>query len=229
MPHIEDVQRLQRLTDPHVESFDYFLDHGLSAGVQAIEKFELSLVDPEKLRTDPQSIDYGESPSLQFWLENPRIRPPVRPPKSGEDPQNPSLLPRECRERGLMYAGPLQATFCYRVIQRRNGFEIPDPTVRLEKDFGNMPIMVRSRYCHLRGMTPAQLVLHREEVRMDTTNRLWVRLLIDSPPGIVAKRNGWILYCEWNRTMCASVTDTKEKPPDCHSTIELSKSRKHIY
>eukprot|EP00584_Thalassiosira_punctigera_P011752 CAMPEP_0172572410 /NCGR_PEP_ID=MMETSP1067-20121228/135008_1 /TAXON_ID=265564 ORGANISM="Thalassiosira punctigera, Strain Tpunct2005C2" /NCGR_SAMPLE_ID=MMETSP1067 /ASSEMBLY_ACC=CAM_ASM_000444 /LENGTH=83 /DNA_ID=CAMNT_0013364945 /DNA_START=137 /DNA_END=385 /DNA_ORIENTATION=+ len=40
-----DARRLRRLSAPHVESFDYFLDVGLSRGVSDIPSCELDLVD----------------------------------------------------------------------------------------------------------------------------------------------------------------------------------------
>lgn len=163
LPHTEDVNQLRDLTAPHVDSFNYFLDVGLSQGIQDIEPSELTLVDPRKVRDATTSngtvIDWSETPSFQFWIEDVRVSSPIR---SDGKP----LLPRECRERNLMYAGPMTATFCYTLIERRNGQEFPGKTIRLPKrPFGNIPICVLSKACHLYNMEPKKLVQLKEEVR----------------------------------------------------------------
>lgn len=156
LPCTDDVLRLRELTAPHVDSFDYFLDVGLSQGIRDIEPSELALTDPRKARDTVPNWD--ETPSLHFWMEDVRVSSPVCDDKP--------LLPRECRERNLMYAGPMTATFCYTITERRNGQEFPGKIVRLpHRAFGNVPICVLSKACHLHHMEPKQLVHHKEEVR----------------------------------------------------------------
>jgi DNA-directed RNA polymerase I subunit RPA2 len=172
LPKMEDVERLRRLTAPHVESFDYFLDEGLAQGVKAIEPAELDIIDPGVLRNDRKSIDFSEVSTVKFWVENARVGKPIKSSPGGSSRQN--LLPKECRERSMMYAGPLRANFCFQVIKRRNGAEFPQSVVRLPKDFGNIPIMVGSKACHLYKTTPKQLSKLREEVR---TSKCMLKLI----------------------------------------------------
>ena len=165
LPADEDVLRLRELTTPHVDSFNYFLDVGLSQGVKDIEPAELTLVDRAKLRNaDPdQPFDWGNVPTVQFWVEDVKIGHPVR-----GDSSNAKLYPRECRERKLSYGGPMTGTFCYTVIERRNGVAFPGKTVRLPKrNFGNMPLVIMSKACHLEGLMPKHLVKLKEEVRQE--------------------------------------------------------------
>lgn len=162
LPAMEDVQRLRSLVDPHVQSFNYFLEVGLERGSRDIEPAELDIIDPDRIRNAPSSIDWNETTLLKFWVEHVRVSKPVKAASTG---QTTKLLPRECRERGLMYAGPLTGDFCYRVIQRRNGVEMPSRVVRQQRSFGNMPIMVMSKGCYLEGMSPEGLVKLKEEVR----------------------------------------------------------------
>lgn len=164
LPAEEDVERLRTLSHPHVDSFNYFLDEGLDRGIKDIEPAELCVVDPQKLRDEPSSIDWNETTSIKFWVENVKISKPVKPSTSG---RSNLLLPRECRERWLMYSGPMTGTFCYTIIQRRNGVEIPTKPIRIQKNFGAMPIMIGTRGCHLEGMTPKELVKLKEEVRYE--------------------------------------------------------------
>jgi len=160
LPAEEDVKRLRTLSAPHVESFNYFLEHGLDRGIKSIEPAEFSIVDPTVLRENPSSIDWNETATVKYWVESVKIAKPVKASSGNSN----KLLPRECRERGLMYSGPISGNFCYSVIQRRNGVEIPSKPVRIEKSFGNMPIMILSTGCHLYGSTPKELVKYKEEV-----------------------------------------------------------------
>lgn len=73
---------------------------------------------------------------------------------TGDDGVGP-LTPRECRERGLMYASPVRATFR---IQRDDG-----PVLSVQRSLGDLPIMVGSARCRLRGRGPEEMVALREE------------------------------------------------------------------
>lgn len=157
----EDVERLRSLTLPHVDSFNYFLDEGLSRGIKDIEPAELDILDMKKLR-EGLNVDLNEVSTVKFWLEDVKV---AKPTKAAGGRSN-KLLPRECRERKIVYAGQIFGKFCYRIIQRRNGVEIPSPATKLAKNFGNMPIMVLSSACHLNGMMAKELIKHREEVRI---------------------------------------------------------------
>jgi DNA-directed RNA polymerase I subunit RPA2 len=155
LPKKDHVERLHSLSRPHVESFDYFLEVGLKKAVGDIEPSELDLVDPKR----DDIVDYSEVDTIQFWVENVTIKSPV---KAGGK----LLAPRECRELGLMYSGKIQGDFCFRVVKHRNGLAIPERTTRFQSQFGEMPIMVMSKACHLNGKSPAELSSMREEVRM---------------------------------------------------------------
>lgn len=168
LPDAQDVERLRRLTAPHVESFNYFLRHGLHAGIREMERTEIDLRDP-KLSENSNTHD-DDVTTVQFWIENVQIRKPC---KAG----NVRLYPRECRERGIMYSGEIVGTFAYRFLERRNRLVIPGRIQKVQKTFGDMPIMVLSDACHLQDMTPRQLVALREEVRIfpshhQTRNRI---------------------------------------------------------
>lgn len=159
LPNPEDLQRLRGLTKPHVESFDYFLEVGLSKGIKDIEPAELDLVDTQRVR-DEGKVDLSEASTVKFWVEDVKI---AKPTKSGAGRSN-KLLPRESRERKINYTGQIFGKFCYRIVQRRNGIEINGPAVKIGKTFGLMPIMVMSKCCHLEGSSPEDLVKMREEV-----------------------------------------------------------------
>jgi len=107
------------------------------------------------------------------------------------------LYPRDCRELGLMYTGPVVGDFCYQVNHRtittttaaasssstttsdtravghahqeqmkqsdKTMEEVAGKVVRIHKKFGDMPIMVMSKGCHLRGKKPVELMRLKEE------------------------------------------------------------------
>eukprot|EP00339_Tiarina_fusa_P025334 CAMPEP_0117005466 /NCGR_PEP_ID=MMETSP0472-20121206/6073_1 /TAXON_ID=693140 ORGANISM="Tiarina fusus, Strain LIS" /NCGR_SAMPLE_ID=MMETSP0472 /ASSEMBLY_ACC=CAM_ASM_000603 /LENGTH=1224 /DNA_ID=CAMNT_0004706717 /DNA_START=147 /DNA_END=3821 /DNA_ORIENTATION=- len=157
LPNDKDVIRLRALSMPHVDSFNYFLEVGLSKGVKDIESAELDLVNQQQLRDG--DVDWNDVSTMQFWVEDVKV---LKPAKSGAGKSN-KLLPRETRERKIMYSGQMQGKFCYRIVQRRNGVKIPGPITKLAKSFGNLPIMVMSKACHLEGLMPEELISLKEE------------------------------------------------------------------
>ncbi len=161
LPKTEDVERFRFLTRPHVESFNYFLDTGIVCGIKDIEPAELDIFDPKKLREDARSIDWEEITTVRFWVEDIKVSKPIKPSSAG---RNPKLLPRECRERSSTYSGQIFGKFCYQTIQRRNGVAMEGAPVKIAKTFGNLPIMVGSKACHLEGLAPHELVKLKEEV-----------------------------------------------------------------
>jgi DNA-directed RNA polymerase beta subunit len=102
LPADEDVARFRSLVAPHVDSFNFFLDVGLAAGINDIEPIEIDLIDPKVYRDAPETIDLSETASVQFWIEKVRIHKPTK--TTGKEMMGTSskLLPRECRERKLM-------------------------------------------------------------------------------------------------------------------------------
>ena len=159
LPTEKDVLRLRTLVEPHVDSFNYFLEVGLSKGIRDIESAELDLIDPQKIR-DGKIKSYKDVSTMQFWIEDVKV---VKPSKVAAAGRSNKLLPRESRERKMMYSGQIHGKFCYRIVERRNGLKVVGPTTKLSKTFGKMPIMVMSKACHLNGLNPEELVTLKEE------------------------------------------------------------------
>lgn len=194
LPTTEDLERLRSLTKPHVESFDYFLEVGLSRGISDIEPAELDLVDMQKVREEGE-VDLTEATSVKFWVEDVKI---AKPTKSNAGRSN-KLLPRECRERKINYTGQIFGKFCYKMVNRRNGMEIDGEIVKIGKTFGSMPIMVGSKCCHLEGMSPQELIDLREEVRNDDISLIEVPFKLSNVSSDIflypGQRDGWVLSC----------------------------------
>ncbi|CAM9796484.1 unnamed protein product, partial [Phaeothamnion confervicola] len=123
----------QGLVAPHVGSFDFFVNEGLPAAVADLP---------------PHEFQAGEGgPTVRLWY----AAAAVGYPTSRDDgiAAGKSLLPRECRERGLTYSAALSATVCFQV-------DGGDPQ-RVQRRFGECPVMVRSARCQLREAAPARL------------------------------------------------------------------------
>jgi DNA-directed RNA polymerase I subunit RPA2 len=132
-------QTTQGLAQPHLESFNYFLEQGLATAVADLEPVE---IQAEK-----------GGPTLRFWLEQPEVGKPAHTDDSVESRKFPS----ECRERGIHYNAPMHAYICSQIVGSG------DDVTRHQKKFGMLPIMIGSKACNLHGLTPKQMVAHHEE------------------------------------------------------------------
>ena len=131
--------RLKGLFSPHVDSFNQFIQEGVQRCVDAL---------------DAQEVEHPEGGGrLRFWIERVEIASPIRTEAGSIDAK--PLLPAECRERGLSYRGQVRA-----VLVRQVG---DGPPERLERRLGLMPIMLRSKLCHLRDLSPSAMIAQHEE------------------------------------------------------------------
>jgi DNA-directed RNA polymerase I subunit RPA2 len=167
--HASDVDRLKTLSEPHVHSFDYFVEAGLARAVADIEPAELDLVRSASSRNAVAVVESaGDGPqagpssvdTMRFWVENVKVSAPTKANHRRRG-GTAKLLPRECRELGLLYAGAVTGDFCFQI--NNTGTGSMGKVVRISKKFGDMPIMVGSTACHLRDKTPLELVACKEE------------------------------------------------------------------
>jgi DNA-directed RNA polymerase I subunit RPA2 len=167
VPSHQDVKRLRTLSLPHVGSFNYFLEKGLALGVADIVPFEIDLVDPKKGSSRQKEVQ-----TLKMWVENVQVGRPVKTDHSVSSTGS-RLTPRECRELGLVYSGAMNGDLCYqlnhRTVDGEDMVEIPGKIVRIQKKFGDMPIMVMTKACHLNDKKPLELVAMKEEVCIPVT------------------------------------------------------------
>ncbi|XP_074576381.1 DNA-directed RNA polymerase I subunit 2-like [Curcuma longa] len=131
-----DYEPLRDLFRPHVESFDYFLDEGLEKIFLAIRAVEI--------------VDRTTGVKLRISLECPQLLPPTKDGRLNEP-----LYPHTCRQARTTYKGNFKALLCF---QYDDGV-----IVRESINFGHLPIMLKSKLCHLRGADPQKLVFHKEE------------------------------------------------------------------
>lgn len=129
---------LQTLGTPHIDSFNYFLEEGLATAINEIYPIQFSV---------------GSGDKIKFWIESAQVREPLVPDGT-LGVKNRKIFPTECRQRGYTYKGLLTVKMAWSV----NGKSQPP----IDKDLGEIPIMVKSNKCHLNGMNPTQLVAHKE-------------------------------------------------------------------
>ncbi|KAF2671685.1 beta and beta-prime subunits of DNA dependent RNA-polymerase [Microthyrium microscopicum] len=129
--------KVKGLIKQHIDSFNYFLETDLKQIVKANQKV-CSDVDQK------------------FWLEYTDIRV-LRPTRVDEEIQphgGSTVTPHECRLRDMTYAAPIVVDIKYRrgsTIVKRKDIQI-----------GRMPIMLRSRNCHLKGKNESELACMNE-------------------------------------------------------------------
>jgi len=96
------------------------------------------------------------------------------------------MYPYETRLRSLTYSAPMYATVCRKIDD--------EPVEKITIPLGDIPVMVRSANCNLRGLNEEELVRKREDMHewggyfIVNGNERLVRMLI------VNKRNYPVCY-----------------------------------
>ena len=92
---------------------------------------------------------------IKLWLVDARLETPSVPAGTYGIRET-RVWPTEARQRGCSYKG----RFVVRAAYSIDGITQPI----LEKSLGNLPVMLGSDACNLKGSTPAQLIEHGEQV-----------------------------------------------------------------
>ncbi|XP_015126829.1 DNA-directed RNA polymerase I subunit RPA2 [Diachasma alloeum] len=129
---------LGRLGEPHLDSFNYMLEQGLTDCLKDIVPVHILLANNDK---------------VLLWIEDATIYQPAIPTAT-VGAKSHRIFPTECRQRGATYKGKLMIKLGWSVNGRQQE--------SLDKELGDIPVMVRSRRCHLKNLTPAQLVSRGE-------------------------------------------------------------------
>ncbi|KAM6561896.1 hypothetical protein CsatB_021894 [Cannabis sativa] len=135
-----NFDELQELFRHHIQSFDHFVEAGLDTLLLCIKP--ITVYDP------------STKTSLRIWLGKSHLFAPVKEQmlKTMKEP----LLPFECRQAKISYTGKFMAEVCFEYNNK--GVAIRD-----NFNFGQMPIMLKSKLCHLRHADPQKLVSYKEE------------------------------------------------------------------
>ncbi|KAM5345309.1 hypothetical protein ACJ41O_011171 [Fusarium nematophilum] len=142
---------LQLAVDPHLESFNGLLRDDGKPGLLAHGLADIgskTFLDGDE-RAGPEGKNRLTIRYKDVTLQKPQV------PPSNKMARNRQIFPAECRERHVTYRGRLSATLEYRI----NG---GDP-IEFVREFGQVPVMVKSNRCHLENNSPALLVERKEE------------------------------------------------------------------
>ena len=89
---------------------------------------------------------------MNIWFENFELKTPER---AGSSTEVNKMIPYECRMRSLTYQAPLYAT-----IARKFDNE---PEEKVTICLGEVPVMVRSKYCNLYNLSEEELTKRKED------------------------------------------------------------------
>ncbi|KAF4528628.1 hypothetical protein B566_EDAN009232 [Ephemera danica] len=101
------------------------------------------------------------------------------------------IYPTECRQRAATYKGLLTGSL--------NWWVNDQPRQTLQINFGEIPIMVKSKFCHLYGLSPKELVKHGEDEDVwggyfvVKGNERLIRMLVQTRANypVAMQRGGW--------------------------------------
>ncbi|CAB66435.2 DNA-directed RNA polymerase I complex subunit Rpa2 [Schizosaccharomyces pombe] len=141
---------LQKAVKPHVDSFNALTNAGLlNYAVKEIgEKCAFDSITQE----EGGALKFGNK--ISFRVDEVQIAKPMLSSRERSS-INRKVYPAEARERLTTYKSRLVLKFSWSV----NG----GPRQSEMREVGMIPIMVRSNRCHLEGLSPAELIAHKEE------------------------------------------------------------------
>ncbi|KAJ8668817.1 hypothetical protein QAD02_000076 [Eretmocerus hayati] len=174
-PAKKQIPLLQVLGAPHVDSFNYMIKDGLTEALKTLLPVYVVLASGDRieLRIEDVSIHHPSVPTGTLGVKNHKI------------------YPTECRQRAATYKGKINVKIGWSINGRRQE--------SLEKNLGEIPIMVKSNRCHLQGLSPAELIKLKEHEQewggyfiVKGHERL-IRMLLMTRRNypIAIKRGGW--------------------------------------
>jgi DNA-directed RNA polymerase beta subunit len=123
----------------NIESFNNFIDNELKTVIEENKEIEPTIIPPNvdsfKIRLD------------NIWVTKPEI--------TEADGSKRVIFPVEARLRKLSYSAPM----FLEVSAHINGVQRESFTTQI----ANIPIMLKSKYCHLNGLSKEELITHNED------------------------------------------------------------------
>ncbi len=122
------------LVDSDIASFNNFIDHELQKIVDANKIIEPTII--------PHNVEEFKIKFDKIWVEKPQI--------TEADGSKRRILPTEARLRKISYAAP-----CFiEVSAHINGVQRES----FQTQIGSIPIMLKSKYCHLHKLSKEELI-----------------------------------------------------------------------
>lgn len=130
-------RKREHIVSPHIDSFNFFLSTGITEAIFDMLPIEFKLDDDLYV-----NIKYT---NLQIAY-----------PTAKDETDGKKFTPREAREREISYTSPMVAFISISINDSEHSMNITSK-------FGDLPIMVRSERCHLRGLSTKALLEAKEE------------------------------------------------------------------
>jgi DNA-directed RNA polymerase subunit B len=129
----------QSLVKSDIESFNDFVDHEIHKIIEENREIEPTIIPP--------NVD-----DFKIRFDNIKV---TKPEITEADGSKRKIYPMEARLRKLTYSAPMFIT----VSAHINGAQRES----FETQIGNIPIMLRSKQCHLCGLSRDELIQHGED------------------------------------------------------------------
>ncbi len=129
----------QGFVDSTIESFNNFIEKELQHIINENEEIEPTILPPD---VEEFKIKFDK-----IWVTKPEI--------TEADGSKRAIYPSEARLRKLSYSAPIYIEVSVHI----NGVQRESFTTLL----GNIPIMLKSKYCHLHGLNKEDLIKHCED------------------------------------------------------------------
>ncbi|KAJ1728702.1 hypothetical protein LPJ61_003892 [Coemansia biformis] len=149
----QEYPEAQNLTAPHIESFNSIWEPA-GPRTPALVELAMELVGEQVVFDGKANVDSPRGTKIAFWVDRLRLDHPALSSRETRS-ANRLVYPTECRQRGISYRGRLAGVLHYRVDDGSEQTE--------ERNFGQLPVMVRSNRCNLQNMGPADLIRQHEE------------------------------------------------------------------
>ncbi|MFC1697222.1 DNA-directed RNA polymerase subunit B'' [Nanoarchaeota archaeon] len=136
---IENYFKEEGLLASNIQSFNNFIDFELQNIIEENKVIEPTII--------PNNVDEFKIKLDKIWIEKPQI--------IEADGSKRPIYPIEARLRKISYSAPIYLE----VSAHINGIQRESFTVQI----GNIPIMLKSKYCHLSNMSREELIKHGED------------------------------------------------------------------
>lgn len=131
--------RENNFTEAQIESFNNFIEEELNKILEENKEIEPTII--------PHNVDEFKIKLDKIWVTKPEI--------TEADGSKRNIYPNEARLRKLTYSAP-----CYiEVSAHINGVQRETFTTRI----ANIPVMLKSKFCHLHNMTREELISKGED------------------------------------------------------------------
>ena len=127
------------IVNSDIESFNNFVEHELQQIIEENKEVEPTII--------PHNVDEFKIKFDRIWLEKPTI--------TEADGSKKNIYPIEARLRKITYSAPV----FIEVSAHINGVQRELFTTQI----GSLPIMLKSKFCHLKGSSREELVKHGED------------------------------------------------------------------